>query len=54
MTIQHITCVCIIGSGPAELLLSQLLANGGMDNIVIDRKNRAYIEPRVRDLCLNA
>jgi p-hydroxybenzoate 3-monooxygenase len=54
MTIQNTTSVCIIGSGPAKLLLSQLLANVGIINIVIDRKNRACIESRVRDLCPNA
>jgi p-hydroxybenzoate 3-monooxygenase len=48
MTISAATSVCIIGSGPAGLLLSQLLANAGIDNIVIDRKDRAYIEARVR------
>ena len=48
MTIRAATSVCIIGSGPAGLLLSQLLANAGIDNIVIDRKDRAYIEARVR------
>lgn len=42
------TSVCIIGSGPAGLLLSQLLANRGIDSIVIDRKDRAYIEGRIR------
>jgi len=48
MTIHHATSVCIVGSGPAGLLLSQLLAQAGIDNIVIDRKDRAYIEARVR------
>ena len=48
MTISTATSVCIIGSGPAGLLLSQLLAQVGIDNIVIDRKDRAYIEARVR------
>jgi p-hydroxybenzoate 3-monooxygenase len=42
------TQVCIIGSGPAGLLLSQLLANAGIDSVVIDRKDRAYIEGRIR------
>ncbi len=42
------TKVCIIGSGPSGLLLSQLLANAGIDNVVLDRKDRAYIESRIR------
>lgn len=42
------TQVCIIGAGPSGLLLSQLLANAGIDTVVIDRKDRAYIEGRVR------
>jgi p-hydroxybenzoate 3-monooxygenase len=42
------TSVCIIGSGPAGLLLSQLLANAGIDTVVLDRKDRAYIEGRIR------
>jgi p-hydroxybenzoate 3-monooxygenase len=42
------TSVCIIGAGPSGLLLSQLLANVGVDTVVIDRKNRAYIEGRIR------
>jgi len=48
MTLTHSTSVCIIGAGPAGLLLSQLLANEDIDSIVIDRKDRAYIEARVR------
>ncbi|SEN04241.1 4-hydroxybenzoate 3-monooxygenase [Palleronia pelagia] len=42
------TQVCIIGAGPSGLLLSQLLANAGIDTIVIDRRDRAYIEGRIR------
>lgn len=42
------TQVCIIGSGPSGLLLSQLLANAGIDTVLIDRKDRAYIEGRIR------
>lgn len=42
------TQVCIIGSGPSGLLLAQLLGNAGIDTIVLDRKDRAYIEGRVR------
>lgn len=42
------TQVCIIGAGPSGLLLSQLLANAGIDTVVIDRKDRAYIEGRIR------
>lgn len=42
------TQVCIVGSGPSGLLLSQLLANAGVDTVVIDRRDRAYIEGRIR------
>jgi len=42
------TSVCIVGSGPSGLLLSQLLANAGIDSIILDRKDRAYIEGRIR------
>lgn len=42
------TQVCIIGSGPSGLLLSQLLANAGIDSVVIDRRDRSYIEGRIR------
>ena len=42
------TEVCIIGSGPSGLLLSQLLANAGIDSVVLDRQDRAYIEGRIR------
>ncbi len=42
------TQVGIIGSGPAGLMLSQLLHNAGIDNVVIDRQSREHIEARVR------
>jgi p-hydroxybenzoate 3-monooxygenase len=42
------TQVCIIGAGPSGLLLSQLLANAGIETVVIDRKDRTYIEGRIR------
>jgi len=48
VTVRLTTSVCIIGSGPAGLLLSQLLANSGIDSIVIDRKSQSHIERRVR------
>ncbi|MFD0917145.1 4-hydroxybenzoate 3-monooxygenase [Pseudahrensia aquimaris] len=42
------TQVCIIGSGPAGLLLSQLLHNEGISSIIVDRQSRSRIEERVR------
>lgn len=48
MAKTHKTQVCIIGAGPSGLLLSQLLAKANVDTIVLDRKDRAYIEGRVR------
>ncbi|MEM0906809.1 MAG: 4-hydroxybenzoate 3-monooxygenase [Pseudomonadota bacterium] len=48
MTRRLRTKVAIIGAGPSGLLLSQLLANEGIDTIVIERKDRAYIESRTR------
>lgn len=42
------TQVVIIGSGPAGLILGQLLENQGIDNIVIDNKSQEYILGRIR------
>ena len=42
------TPVCIIGSGPSGLLLSQLLANSGIESIILDRQDQVTIENRVR------
>jgi p-hydroxybenzoate 3-monooxygenase len=40
--------VVIIGSGPAGLLLGQLLTQAGIDNVILDRVGRDYILGRVR------
>lgn len=42
------TQVCIIGAGPAGLLLSQLLHNQGISSIIVDRQSREGIEARIR------
>ncbi|MDF8358904.1 4-hydroxybenzoate 3-monooxygenase [Ensifer adhaerens] len=42
------TKVVIIGSGPSGLLLGQLLAEAGIDNIILDRVSKDYILGRVR------
>lgn len=42
------TEVAIIGAGPAGLLLSHLLAAGGVDSIVIETRTREYVESRIR------
>lgn len=42
------TQVIIVGSGPAGLLLSQLLHNEGISSIIVDRQSRERIEGRVR------
>lgn len=44
----HKTQVGIIGAGPAGLMLSLLLARQGIDSVIIENRNRAYIEARVR------
>lgn len=42
------TQVVIIGSGPSGLLLGQLLANSGIDNVILERVDRDYVLGRVR------
>ena len=42
------TQVAIIGAGPAGLLLSQLLYRAGIESVVIERRDRAYVEGRIR------
>ena len=42
------TQVAIIGAGPAGLTLSQLLHLQGIESVVLERRDRAYVEARVR------
>ena len=42
------TQVAIIGSGPAGLLLGQLLARAGIASVIIDNKSQDYILSRIR------
>ncbi len=42
------TQVAIVGAGPAGLLLSHLLAAGGVESVVVESRTRAYVESRVR------
>jgi p-hydroxybenzoate 3-monooxygenase len=42
------TQVAIVGAGPAGLLLAHLLALRGIDSVVLERHDRAYIEARIR------
>ncbi|MBY8974902.1 4-hydroxybenzoate 3-monooxygenase [Rhodobacteraceae bacterium NNCM2] len=48
------TSVCIIGAGPAGLMLSQLLANAGIDSVLVERQSRAHVEGRIRAGVLEA
>jgi p-hydroxybenzoate 3-monooxygenase len=42
------TQVAIIGAGPAGMLLAHLLAAEGIAAVVVERRDRAYVEGRVR------
>lgn len=42
------TQVAIVGAGPAGLLLSHLLAEGGVESIVVETRSREYVEARIR------
>jgi len=42
------TQVGIIGGGPAGLLLSRLLAVQGIDSVVLENRDREYVEARIR------
>jgi len=42
------TQVAIIGSGPAGLLLGQLLHLAGIDNVILEARSREYVLGRIR------
>jgi p-hydroxybenzoate 3-monooxygenase len=42
------TRVAIIGAGPAGMFLAHLLARAGVEAVVLERKDRDYVEGRVR------
>ncbi|WP_076070011.1 4-hydroxybenzoate 3-monooxygenase [Sphingomonas montana] len=42
------TQVAIIGGGPAGMFLAHLLRQAGIDAVVLERRDRAYVEGRVR------
>jgi p-hydroxybenzoate 3-monooxygenase len=42
------TQVAIIGAGPAGMFLGHLLRRAGVDAVVLERRDRAYVEGRVR------
>ncbi|HEY1820811.1 MAG TPA: 4-hydroxybenzoate 3-monooxygenase [Trebonia sp.] len=54
MTVHERTQVGIVGAGPAGLLLSHLLAQGGIDSVCVENRSRAYCEARQRAGMLEA
>ncbi|UUP16196.1 4-hydroxybenzoate 3-monooxygenase [Nitratireductor thuwali] len=42
------TKIAIIGSGPAGLLLGQLLTNAGIDNVIVERASKEHVLSRIR------
>lgn len=46
--IEMKTTVAIIGAGPSGLLLSQLLANAGIDSVIVERSSKDHVLSRIR------
>src|SRR4029453_16835759 len=42
------TAVGVIGAGPAGLLLARLLKVHGIDSVILEARDRAYVEGRIR------
>jgi p-hydroxybenzoate 3-monooxygenase len=47
-TVKHRTQVGIVGAGPSGLLLSHLLAQAGIESVLVENRSRAYCEQRQR------
>lgn len=45
------TQIAIIGAGPAGLFLAHLLRRAGVESVVLERRDRTYVEGRVRAAC---
>src|SRR5579875_820378 len=54
MAVASRTQVGIVGAGPAGLLLSHLLALGGIESVVVENRSRAYCAARQRAGLLEA
>ncbi|MGH3250925.1 MAG: 4-hydroxybenzoate 3-monooxygenase [Trebonia sp.] len=54
MTVHERTQVGIVGAGPAGLLLSHLLALGGIESVCVETRSRAHCESRQRAGMLEA
>jgi p-hydroxybenzoate 3-monooxygenase len=48
VTTAATTQVGIVGAGPAGLMLAHLLHLAGIESVVLERRDRAYVETRVR------
>ncbi|MCW5747351.1 MAG: 4-hydroxybenzoate 3-monooxygenase [Alphaproteobacteria bacterium] len=48
MAAQSRTQVGIIGAGPAGLLLARLLKVHGIDSVILEQRDRTYVEGRIR------
>ena len=48
MTDRRRTKVGIVGAGPAGLMLSHLLHRAGIDSVIVENRDRDYVEHRVR------
>jgi len=46
--VKSSTQVGIVGAGPAGLLLSHLLHRAGIDSVIVEVRERAYVEQRIR------